>query len=136
MKQHKLYSLKQIKAAALAGSPLISAFMLSANYNAFGERRNARLSWLFAGTLFFLLVLIKLLDSTASTVLFFSMPLLNFVLVSRITLTYQGEQISKHVKEGGEVRKWRLVTLVIILGIIITFLIAFGLSRLIGWTLM
>jgi hypothetical protein len=94
----------QAAVATFLGSPLPGLYLLSRNYRAAGQARNARFMLIVGGVVTTLLIVlaINLPDGTPHSLL----PIISTVCVHQMAAMGQGPLLGQHALQGGKTASW------------------------------
>ncbi|MEO3407164.1 hypothetical protein AAFN85_24820 [Mucilaginibacter sp. CAU 1740] len=125
----KIYTVKSIRVATFLFGPLAAGYLVSQNYRAFDQRDKAAVTWVIAGVVLMVVILVVSLTINIERFPKFIIPLAYAWGTTLLVQNLQGQQINEHIATGGKTFTiWRallagLICLVATLLILYTIII-------------
>ena len=116
----KIYSETQIKVVALLGNPLIAAYMVTENFKSFNKPQRIAETWLFAGLLTVVFIVLSKVDPKLGKALALSLPFLNAALIGKFTRTYQADRIKAFKSNGGQFYGYGRILIIFLIGLLLS----------------
>lgn len=118
----KIYKPTFIGVGAVIGGPLVGAYMMAHNFNIFGQRKQAILTWVLSSILFMMLIYMAVSFEHMNKVARL-LPFIYGGIFNLISYSMQGNKIKEHIDQGGlSYSLWRVV-LVSVIGVLLSLLI-------------
>jgi hypothetical protein len=122
----KIYQSNTIRVATFIGGPLVAGYLMSENFKTFNETEKARKAIIYSivatVVVFGAAFLIPGLDRGGRYIIPLAYTWTAYYLVTH----YQGENISSHIKAGGQVYNWWRTLGIGLVGLVVTLIVVFS----------
>ncbi len=116
----KVFKDKTFWTATFLGGPLAAGYLFAENFKALNQPHKVRPTWIIAIIMLVLVLSLAFLIPDSSDFPGRIIPFVYTGIASLLFLKYQGKSVESHINAGGQVHTWGRVTIVGLIGLVLT----------------